>query len=101
MSGKLKIQEYMRQLKEEIKHNWKYHKGSSGFFFWSLAMWSLMLFAGATLIRLEIALPDYLVSGLVVIFGAVLFIWMCAWQSDSIKRVEELKEQQKRLQHNE
>ncbi len=62
------------KFKANLNHIWTFHKLSSLIYVASLGVFSLLIYLGGQIIKLKIVLPDYLLSGLVVILlGFMLF----------------------------
>jgi hypothetical protein len=76
------------KFKANLNHIWTFYKRNS-LIYASLGVFLLLIYLGGRIIKLQIVLPDYLLSGLVVILLGFVFL-------NSIMSIEEREQRRKR-----
>lgn len=80
------------KLKQDITHGWKYHKSSTIFYITILIMVLATVFTSAEILKAKIALPNYLLSGLIILLLGSNFYLIMEKQGQIIYTEEEKKE---------
>ena len=88
-----KLQEMWIALKETASHDWKYHKASSIAFWYGFAILIGFTILAVQCVKLKVAMPDYLLTGGVILMAALLLYQFFCKVSNSIREEEQEKEE--------
>ena len=89
---KEKLREMCKTLKETARHDWKYHKASTIAYFYGLAIFVGIAILAVQAFRLKVTLPDYMLTGVVMLMAAWMIYQFFCRVSDLTREEEQEKE---------